>query len=478
MVHTSSPRRDFDPREITDLPPELPTAASALTRRSNRLRTASAVEAVTAPQAASPLAPATPAVTAQTDAVQTDAVQAASSSRRARREAAAIAAAVIATATAAVETSTATTLAPVEPELAPESVTTTSALDASDVVTPEVSATPVAEASSSARTRFERVSAGDVPSVPTPGPGESAADAFAAAASAFGIAAEPTSRSHRRATRASVTPDADKTSTDRVGDADAEASARSARRMGMPRKVLAGTATVGIMGIAGLLAVSMTMPSTAIAASQGTGAQASTSLVSTQAAGTDAGIDDEEIQAYVASSDVKAEKVTRTDDFSTVSLGDLAAEEGIAYSNSLYTNNPDAAIQWPFLVGVAMSSTYGMRNGRMHEGIDLVPGAGAPIQSIADGTVRIATESGGNYGVTVYIDHEIDGQIITSHYSHMQYGSLRVKTGDKVQVGDIVGKVGNTGRSYGAHLHFELILNGAKIDPLPWLQKNAGRMSY
>ena len=125
-----------------------------------------------------------------------------------------------------------------------------------------------------------------------------------------------------------------------------------------------------------------------------------------------------------------------------------------------------------------MSSGFGQRWGRMHEGIDLVPGAGAPIQSIAEGTVRIATESGGAYGVTVYIDHIVDGQVVTSHYSHMQYGSLRVSAGDTVEVGDIIGLVGNTGRSYGAHLHFEIIVNGTKIDPLPWLQENAGRYSH
>jgi murein DD-endopeptidase MepM/ murein hydrolase activator NlpD len=124
-----------------------------------------------------------------------------------------------------------------------------------------------------------------------------------------------------------------------------------------------------------------------------------------------------------------------------------------------------------------MSYGYGMRSGRLHEGIDFVPGNGAPIQAIADGTVRIATEQGGAFGVTVYIDHVIDGSVITSHYSHMQYGSLQVKAGDTVKVGDIVGKTGNTGRSYGAHLHFELIVNGTTIDPMPWLRENAGRSS-
>lgn len=174
---------------------------------------------------------------------------------------------------------------------------------------------------------------------------------------------------------------------------------------------------------------------------------------------------------------VQNESLTRADGFSTISLVQVAAEQGINYSNEVFTNDPDAAIQWPFLVGVGMTDGYGMRSGRMHEGIDFVPGDGAPVQAIADGTVRIATEQGDAYGVTVYIDHVIDGAVITSHYSHMQYGSLQVTQGQTVKVGDIVGKTGNTGRSYGAHMHFELIVNGSTIDPLPWLRANAGRHS-
>jgi murein DD-endopeptidase MepM/ murein hydrolase activator NlpD len=239
------------------------------------------------------------------------------------------------------------------------------------------------------------------------------------------------------------------------------------------RRVLTVAATVGVMGIAGLLAVSMTLPAQALAAAQGGHSAAAMSLVAASASSSSG--DAEEIQAYVASSDVQNDGVQRANGFSTASLIDIAGEQGISYSNKNYTNDPDAAIQWPFMVGVGMSYGYGMRNGTLHEGLDLLPGDGAPVQSIADGTVRIATESGGNYGVTVYIDHMIDGQLITSHYAHMQYGSLRVVAGQKVKVGDIIGKVGNTGRSYGAHMHFELIVDGSTIDPQPWLYENAGR---
>jgi hypothetical protein len=260
-----------------------------------------------------------------------------------------------------------------------------------------------------------------------------------------------------------------------AAEADAAPHVASRRPRNIRKAVTLG-ATVGVMSLAGLLAVSMTLPAEAVAAVQGPSV-AATSLVS--AAGSEAGgAAADEIQAFVAPSGVENESLARADDFSTVSLVQVAAEQGINYSGEIFTNDPDAAIQWPFLVGVGMSYGYGMRSGRLHEGIDFVPGDGAPVQAIADGTVRIATEQGGAYGVTVYIDHVIDGAVITSHYSHMQYGSLQVKAGDTVTVGTIVGKTGNTGRSYGAHMHFELIVNGTTIDPLPWLRTNAGRTSY
>ncbi|MER7446756.1 M23 family metallopeptidase [Microbacterium sp. NPDC097977] len=260
-------------------------------------------------------------------------------------------------------------------------------------------------------------------------------------------------------------------------DDEAEPTVHVARRRPQARKFLAVGATVGVMSLAGLLAVGMTLPAEAVAAVQGSPTLAATSLVAASGA-QKAGAADDEIQAFVTSSDVQNESLTRSDSFSTVSLIQVASEEGINYSNEVFTNDPEAAIQWPFKVGVGMSSGYGMRWGRLHEGIDFVPGEGAPIQAVADGVVRIATEQGGAYGVTVYIDHVIDGQIVTSHYSHMQYGSLQVKAGQTVKVGDIVGHTGNTGRSYGAHLHFEIIINGSTIDPLPWLRENAGRYSY
>ncbi|UNK70163.1 M23 family metallopeptidase [Microbacterium sp. H1-D42] len=486
------------------------------TRRSNRLRAAEAATAISATpdvaqiapaftsapaaaeQVASPVAPAVleqmaPAFTGAptTAEVATVAVIVAASSRRARRQAASgtpvaqpmtgPAEVVVRPAEPAAVAATTVVPKPVVParpifeEAAPAPVEA-EPVEAEPVVRtePVIATEPVAPVAEPAA----RVSEPATPeaSKAQPEPHAPDFDVFAMASDAFGFAVVDDSTDVADDTavpEATEVPVADEPVVD--GAAPAHIAPRRPRRM--LRRVVAAGASFGVMGVAGLIAVSMTLPVSAVAASQGADARTSASLVAADGdAGTKAGGD--EIQAFVASSDVEGEALARSDSFETVSLSEVAAEEGIKFSESLYTNDPDAAIQWPFIVGVAMSSPYGTRWGRLHAGIDLVPGNGAPIQAIADGVVRTATESGGAYGVTVYIDHVIDGQKVTSHYAHMQHGSLQVQAGQKVKVGDIVGKVGNTGRSYGAHLHFEIIINGATVDPLPWMRKNAGRYSY
>ncbi|MDQ2636207.1 MAG: peptidoglycan DD-metalloendopeptidase family protein [Actinomycetota bacterium] len=151
------------------------------------------------------------------------------------------------------------------------------------------------------------------------------------------------------------------------------------------------------------------------------------------------------------------------------------------YSNlaDTFTNNPDAAIQWPFTVGVPISSGFGYRScsgcSTYHQGLDFNPGEGTPIQAIADGTV---TEIGGPYGtlgVFVKIEHQIDGQRIVSLYAHMLEDSSPLTVGQQVAVGQLVGQVGDTGQSTGPHLHFGLLVSGTEaIDPYPWLKEHAG----
>ncbi|MEU1971115.1 peptidoglycan DD-metalloendopeptidase family protein [Microbacterium sp. NPDC019599] len=244
------------------------------------------------------------------------------------------------------------------------------------------------------------------------------------------------------------------------------------RTRSVGRQVATASFSVGVMGIVGLLTVGMTTSAQAVAAVTGT---EPTSLVASEETGSD--VAEEDIQAYVAS-DVESASLERNESYTTISLGELASEEGITNYSDFYFNDANAAIQWPFRVGVPITYGFGMRSGRMHEGADFVPGQGADVQAIADGTVRIATNSGGAYGVTVVIDHIIDGQLVSSRYAHMLYGSLNVSVGQKVTVGTILGNTGNTGRSYGAHTHFEILQGGTTaVDPIAWLRSYAGRYS-
>nr|WP_237399296.1 M23 family metallopeptidase [Rathayibacter iranicus] len=143
-------------------------------------------------------------------------------------------------------------------------------------------------------------------------------------------------------------------------------------------------------------------------------------------------------------------------------------------------NDPNASIQWPFAVGVPVGDRFGYRNcagcSVNHGGTDFNPGDGSPIQSIADGVVRTVIDGEGSLGVHVIVDHEIDGQLVSSVYAHMQHGSAAVHEGDPVKVGQLLGLVGTTGMSTGPHLHFEIRLDGVtKVDSYLWLKANAGR---
>ncbi|MCW2165343.1 Peptidase family M23 [Microbacterium hydrothermale] len=245
------------------------------------------------------------------------------------------------------------------------------------------------------------------------------------------------------------------------------------------RRIAATSFSVGVMGVVGLLTVGMTMPVSALASASGTDsvtAPAEAATTRLAVGGSDVAAGDGEIQAYVAPAQAQSGVVDRADDgYSATTYAKMALDSGITRPSDFYTNNPNSPIQWPFAVGVSISYGFGMRDGGFHEGADFVPGEGSPVQAIADGTVRIATEQGGAFGVTVLIDHEIDGQLVSSRYGHMQYGSLQVTQGEHVKVGQFLGRTGNTGRSFGAHTHVEILQNGTTpIDPIAWLRQHAG----
>ncbi len=122
-----------------------------------------------------------------------------------------------------------------------------------------------------------------------------------------------------------------------------------------------------------------------------------------------------------------------------------------------------------------ISSLFGPRWGVNHNGIDFCDSGcyGSPIFAAADGIVSYAGWYGG-YGYTVIIDHGIDsnGNNVTTLYAHSS--GLYVSQGEAVGAGQAIAAIGSTGDSTGPHLHFEVRLNGAAVDPIAYGYVSAG----
>lgn len=122
---------------------------------------------------------------------------------------------------------------------------------------------------------------------------------------------------------------------------------------------------------------------------------------------------------------------------------------------------------------MSLSSSYGMRvhpiTGKVarHNGIDIPAPHGTPIYATADGIVGRAQRLGG-YGNYVEIEH---GNAIQTRYGHMS--SYIVRPGQQVKKGEIVGYVGSTGRSTGNHLHYEVRIEGAPVNPMPFCRQDS-----
>jgi len=122
-----------------------------------------------------------------------------------------------------------------------------------------------------------------------------------------------------------------------------------------------------------------------------------------------------------------------------------------------------APLRWP-MESPVLTSLFGKRWGRDHEGIDLSAPPGTLVLAAADGEVIYASNYVRGYGNMVVIQHPDDILTVYAHNS-----SLLVKTGDRVRVGQPIAKVGSTGRSTGPHLHFEVRRREIPQDPLLFL---------
>jgi murein DD-endopeptidase MepM/ murein hydrolase activator NlpD len=150
----------------------------------------------------------------------------------------------------------------------------------------------------------------------------------------------------------------------------------------------------------------------------------------------------------------------------------VASPAAAAFTIGRSTDNTDApaSVELPLTGGV--TSSFGWRadpltgESRFHRGVDLRAAYGAEVPAAAPGTVVFAGERG-TYGNLVVVRH--DGGVET-RYAHLS--ATAVGAGEQVEAGTPIGRVGSTGRSAAPHLHFEVLVNGERVDPAAW----AGRV--
>lgn len=119
---------------------------------------------------------------------------------------------------------------------------------------------------------------------------------------------------------------------------------------------------------------------------------------------------------------------------------------------------------WP--IGGVVTDFFGSPRGNSfgyHTGVDFAAPVGTFVGSAAAGVV-VQAGPAGSFGLNVLVDH---GGGVVTRYAHLSY--IDVFLGEYVDAGSLIGFVGSTGYSTGAHLHFEIIMNGVPVDPLPWL---------
>jgi murein DD-endopeptidase MepM/ murein hydrolase activator NlpD len=125
----------------------------------------------------------------------------------------------------------------------------------------------------------------------------------------------------------------------------------------------------------------------------------------------------------------------------------------------------------PIKADVSFTSGFGVRSdpfhagAAMHPGIDLAGAYGTPIYATADGTVLRAGWNSGGYGNLIEIDH---GRGITTRFGHLS--AILIHAGDRIMRGQLIGRMGSTGRSTGTHLHYEVRIDGRPVNPIPFMR--------
>ncbi len=148
-------------------------------------------------------------------------------------------------------------------------------------------------------------------------------------------------------------------------------------------------------------------------------------------------------------------------------------EKTIPYSYSSYRENENILLSTPSIWPVRgwLSSYFGKRIDpftqaeKFHEGLDIANNVGLPIKVTANGVVIFSGEKGG-YGNVIIVKHNYS---LETRYAHLQ--SSIVSVGQRVKKGELIGYLGNSGRSSGPHLHYEVRKNGIPVNPMNYILK-------
>lgn len=251
----------------------------------------------------------------------------------------------------------------------------------------------------------------------------------------------------------------------------AATSARRIRREKKPlfKRAVAQCASIGVLLMAGAMLVALSVPASVFET------DATASVFDAPASTTTTVEAGQAILADGKVAAIKRDTFTATDPVTVDQLGTI-----LRTSNE-YTVDNSGSVRWPFSSAVPITDGFGARVSpcsgcsTQHKGTDFTPGLGAPIYAIADGVVSIHDVAQWGFGNNVYIEHVINGQKVTSVYAHMVLGSSALKVGDKIEKGDFIGNVGQTGAATGPHLHLEIHLDGVPVDAFLWLKANTGK---
>lgn len=197
-----------------------------------------------------------------------------------------------------------------------------------------------------------------------------------------------------------------------------------------------------------------------------------------------AGAGEDSSQTYSSTDEIRAEIAPRGS-FSATTPEEIQQTRSRAISAAVSAGMPlSSAVDIPIADRVVMPMAEGSysftdgfgasRPGRSHLGQDFAAPIGSPINAAMKGCVSRSSESYQGYGVTIQIESIVDGQSVSTVYSHLNYGTRAVEVGDCVEAGQYIGDVGATGYVFGSCLHFEVHINNSAIDPMPWMKNHLG----